>query len=663
MKRMYKRIAKLMSAILCMALIFTILPAIPASAATSLRGESIYQIMVDRFYDGDPTNNATGEAFRYTENTQDDYRYMHGGDWQGIIDKIPYIKGMGYTAIWISPVTDPQLWGIPDANGTQWPTAYHGYNVYNPNRANRYFGAEDPQESKAILKELVDTCHENGIKVIIDVVPNHVGDYLQGIGSDAHYLTDSTGLKEGTQLQSVAPFNNVQWYHNLGDINWDLEHPHTAESTQMLEDHDLGGLDDIDLDNEDAKSAIYDSIKDWFTYTGADAARVDAAKCMKPSDIHELQEYLGVATFGENFDMDVSFVKDWVGDNAETGMLDFPLFQAIVNDFAYGQNFNNTSELSIQAVLDQDWMYGDHLNDMVTFIDNHDRNRFLTEAGGDVDKLHNALTFIYTARGIPVVFQGTEQNRGNANGQIISGIADTWNRWSMQTKDANGNVTKDYFDTSTDTYQLIADLNGLRSQYEALADGTQREMWTSMHTYAFSRRVDSGENEGQELICAFHNAEGTETTTMSIRAESSIAPGTTLVNVFNPNDKITVSSDKKITISLTGNSSKIYAVDEDADPLVPVTFTVNNATTNWGENVYITGNCDELGNWDPEKAVGPAVCPDYPAWTLTVYLPAGSNIEFKAIKKDESGNVTWQDGDNRTYTVPTTGTGQISINW
>lgn len=59
MKRMYKRIAKLMSAILCMALIFTILPAIPASAATSLRGESIYQIMVDRFYDGDPTNNAS----------------------------------------------------------------------------------------------------------------------------------------------------------------------------------------------------------------------------------------------------------------------------------------------------------------------------------------------------------------------------------------------------------------------------------------------------------------------------------------------------------------------------------------------------------------------------------------------------------------------------
>lgn len=648
---------------LCVAVSLSIIPPQNVLGATSLRGESVYQIMVDRFYDGDTSNNASGEAFRYTENSQDDFRYMHGGDWQGIIDKISYIKDMGYTAIWISPVADPQLWGVPDSNGTQWPSAYHGYNVHDPNRASRYFGANDPEKSKAKLKELVDVCHKNGIKVIIDVVPNHVGDYLQGIGSNAHYLTNVTGLKDGTQLQPVSPFDNVQWYHNKGDINWDLEHPHSDASTQMLENHDLGGLDDIDFDNLDAKTAMFDSIKNWFTYTGADAARVDAAKCMKPSDIHELQEYLGVATFGENFDMHVDFVKDWVGDNAETGMLDFPLFQAIVNDFAYGKNFNNTSEISIQSILDQDVLYGSHVNDMVTFIDNHDRNRFLTEAGGDVSKLHNALTFIFTVRGIPVVFQGTEQNRGNANGQIINGIADTWNRWSMTTKDANGTVIHDYFDPSTDTYQLIANLNNLRSKYEALGNGTQREMWTSMHTYAFSRRVDSGVNEGQELICAFHNAEGTESTTMSLREESSIMPGTTLVNVMNPNDKITVTPDRKITVSLTGNSSKVYVADENAESLIPVTFTINNAVTNWGENLYISGNCAELGNWDPNVAIGPATCPNYPVWTLTSYLLPGKTIEFKAIKKDNEGNVVWQEGQNHTYTVPETGEGQVSIEW
>lgn len=647
---------------LCILLVLSMLTPINVQASDSLQGEAIYQIMVDRFYDGDSTNNATGEAFRFTENSEEDFRYMHGGDWQGIIDKISYIKGMGYTAIWISPVSDPQLWGVPDSNGKQWPTAYHGYNVYDPNRASRYFGANDPTESKEKLKELVDVCHDNGIKVILDIVPNHIGDYLQGIGDKAHYISD-VGLKEGSQVQPASPFNNILWYHNKGDINFDLEHPHTEESTRMLEEHDLGGLDDIDFDNPEAKQAIFDAIKDWFTYTGADAARVDAAKCMKPSDIHELQEYLGVATFGENFDMDVDFIKDWVGDNGETGMLDFPLFQAIVNDFAYGNNFNNTSEISIQSIFDQDDLYGANLNDMVTFIDNHDRNRFLTEAGGDIKKLHNALTFIFAARGIPVVFQGTEQNRGNANGATINGIADTWNRWSMVTKNQEGNVIKDYFDTSTDTYQLIATLNELRQEYEALSFGTQREMWTSMHTYAFSRRMDDGENEGQELICAFHNSSGTDTVTMSVRAESTIAPGTTLINVMNPNDKITVSADKKVTITLSGNNAKIYAVDEEAMESVPVTFHIKNATTNWGQDIYIVGNCAELGNWNADEAIGPATCPKYPDWELTAYLPIGKEIEFKVIKKDKSGNVVWQSGSNHKYMVPLSDLGEVSVEW
>lgn len=229
--KLKKVLKKVGSIALCAMLSMTVLPPTNVSAAESLRGESVYQIMVDRFYDGDATNNAKGEAFRNAENSQDDFRYMHGGDWQGIVDKISYIKNMGYTAIWISPVTDPQLWGVPDANGKQWPTAYHGYNVYDPNRASRYFGAEDPEQSKQKLKALVDTCHANGIKVIFDIVPNHVGDYLQGTGNNAHYIS-SVGLKAGSQVQPVAPYNNVQWYHNNGDINFNLEHPHTESSTK-----------------------------------------------------------------------------------------------------------------------------------------------------------------------------------------------------------------------------------------------------------------------------------------------------------------------------------------------------------------------------------------------------------------------------------------------
>ena len=125
---------QILSLAISLVMLFSLAPqTFSVSAATtstmSLQGERIYQIMTDRFYDGDSTNNATGEALRYQEVTAEDMRYMKGGDWQGIIDKLPYIKGMGYTAIWISPIMDPQLWSVPDAAGVQGSTAYHGYHA------------------------------------------------------------------------------------------------------------------------------------------------------------------------------------------------------------------------------------------------------------------------------------------------------------------------------------------------------------------------------------------------------------------------------------------------------------------------------------------------------------------------------------------------------
>ena len=104
------------------------------------------------------------------------------------------------------------------------------------------------------------------------------------------------------------------------------------------------------------------------------------------------------------------YVAKWVGDNAEDGMLDFPLFQAIVNDFAYGKNFDNIDEISLKKVFDQDILYGENVKNMVTFIDNHDRNRFLTEAGGDVKKMQNALTFIYSCPVLCVQLRKVQSN-------------------------------------------------------------------------------------------------------------------------------------------------------------------------------------------------------------------------------------------------------------
>ncbi len=123
-----------------------------------------------------------------------------------------------------------------------------------------------------------------------------------------------------------------------------------------------------------------------------------------------------------------------------------------------------------------------------------------------------------------------------------------------------------------------------------------------------------------------------------------------------------IAKDSVGTVSPNSNKINVTTKPETSKTTI-VTFTINNATTYWGQNVYITGNISELSNWSPANAKGPASCPNYPTWTITLGLPAGQAIEFKAIKKDGSGNIVWEGGNNHTYTVPTSDTGNVTINW
>ncbi|SDF21827.1 Glycosidase [Fontibacillus panacisegetis] len=632
----FKRVKKGISVIAALAVVvslFTgVLGPVKKAEAASLgfdENDTIYQIMVDRFHDGDSSNNATGSAIRYGESSEEDFRYMKGGDWQGVIDKLPYIKGMGYTAIWISPVAEPQVTSR-DNNGTGRNTAYHGFNVKDPNKANPYFGTKEK------LKELVDSAHNLGIRVIIDVVPNHIGDYM--LGTNNYYDIPS--------LQPAAPFNNPAWYHHNGDINWSLvDGNYTQWAQDYIENHDLAGLDDIDHDNAAAKNAIFSSIKGWFDYTGADAMRVDAAKLIKPSVIHELEQYVGVKSFGENFDGNAEFVSRWVGSNAEWGMLDFPLFFSILNSFAYGQSFDT----NIKATLAQDSLYNGSENHMVTFIDNHDRNRFLTETGGNVQKLQNALTFIFTVRGVPVVFQGTEQNKGNGNGSIITGgIADTWNRWSMVKRDSNGNVITDYFNTNTDTYQYVAKLNKLRQDYPALRTGKQREMWSAANLYAFSRKIDAGSNAGDEVISVFNNSGSSITQTIPLRAESSLTVGAVLTNLLNTSETVTVQSGgatgKQITITVGENSNKVLAVKKTvADtqaPTVPdnVTAVLNGDTA---ANISWSASTDNVGVTEYEVYRNGVKIATVPGTSYSdTGLQSATTYSYTVKAKDAAGNLS-----------------------
>lgn len=99
---------------------------------------------------------------------------------------------------------------------------------------------------------------------------------------------------------------------------------------------------------------------------------------------------------------------------------------------------------------------------------------------------------------------------------------------------------------------------------------------------------------------------------------------------------------------------------------VSVRFVINNATTALGENIYLTGNVSELGNWTTGAAsIGPAfnqVIHAYPTWYYDVSVPAGKQLEFKFFKKN-GATITWEGGSNHTFTTPTSGTATVTVNW
>ena len=143
----------------------------------------IYQIITDRFYDGDSTNNIpVGFSSNLYDGTGADLKLYQGGDWDGIVQKIPYLKGMGVTAVWISAPYENRDTAIidyqNDGSYDTW-TSFHGYHVRNYFATNKHFGTLNE------FKDLRDALHENGIKLVIDFVTNHTSREMNPTNNNA----------------------------------------------------------------------------------------------------------------------------------------------------------------------------------------------------------------------------------------------------------------------------------------------------------------------------------------------------------------------------------------------------------------------------------------------------------------------------------------------
>ena len=210
------------------------------SQRTDFRDESIYFMMTTRFYDGDPKNNVLCWDNQECQKSTKDPCWR--GDFQGVIDKLDYIKALGFTAIWITPV-------VQNASGYD----YHGYHASDFTRVDcRYQSGDGSKSGDAMFQELIDKAHAKGIKIILDIVLNHTGNFgeetlcklfdrdtqlrnqayidacmipnEEKLGSD--YLNVAGGFQYQRRLAQMKNTDGVNhdihnYWHHFGNFNWD----------------------------------------------------------------------------------------------------------------------------------------------------------------------------------------------------------------------------------------------------------------------------------------------------------------------------------------------------------------------------------------------------------------------------------------------------------
>jgi glycosidase len=532
----------------------------PLSRAGRFQGfapdDVIYFIMPDRFADGDRSNNDPRKSPGLYDRTKG--RYYHGGDFQGVIDHLPYLKDLGVTAIWINPVYDntdrldeKEMYPETDGGPKRPTTAYHGYGAID------FYGVEEHYGTLEKLRELVDKAHSMGLKVIQDQIANHTSPYHP-------WATDrpTPTWFYGTPESHLS--NNWQ--------KWTTMDPHASAETRRrnLEGWFIDILPDLNQDDEEVRRYLIQNTLWWLGTVGFDAVRMDTLPHVPrafwrdwSAAIHA--EYPRMNILGELFDGDPAllsyFQRGKVGsDGIDTGIdtvYDFALHYAIRDAFARGGSVR-----ALQQVLAHDYLYP-HSDQLVTFIGVHDMQRFMSEKGATIEGLKLAQVFLMTTRGTPLLYYGDEL--------AMPGGGDPDNR-----RDFPGDFPGDERNAFTnagrtaaenDVFEHLKLLTKLRAELPALRRGSLVNLYDEEQQTAYARTLG-----GEAVIVAINND------TRPVTFEFDVTP-TNIPDAMNFADRLgglnagTRVVNHRMRVTLGARSAVLYSTRENPPPSVQIRAT------------------------------------------------------------------------------------------
>lgn len=662
--------------------------AAPASFAgdVDFTADLIYQIVTDRFVDGDPSNNPPPERFSASCAATE---LFCGGDWKGIEARIRdgYLGGMGVSAIMVSvPVENIDALLPPSIS------AFHGYWLRDLKRSNRAFG------TLADFRSLVATAHAHGIKVMIDFANNQTSPVR---ADDPGYGENGVLTDAGRPLVSFSSDPHGM-YHRFGPVGM-------ATQEQRLYGA-IWEMADINQQHPAMDAYLKSAIRFWLDL-GIDAIRADSVKhiplAWQRTWVEAINSHRPVFLVGEWFvgrgERDPEAFA--FANRSGMGVLDFPFAQAVRAVLHYRERDMRHLD---QVVAEGAAGYARPL-EQVTFIDNHDQNRFtLSDAPEHRRITEQGIALALTSRGTPMLYYGTEQymhGKGHS----------PHNRARMSR-----------FDTSTPAYRLSASLAALRKTNPALRFGSQETRWVSADAWVFERRFHGHTvlvaiNRDQQrpaaigalataLPCAAHQdvlkgafggAAIEVDCAKGAAAPFTLAPGAIALWSFYdsapggpqlghagpalllPGHQLTLSgrqfgarrgtvtfdgvavksaaitawSDTRVTLRVPrlpagryrvalanarGQSQSYGPLELLAGPQLSLRLVVDGAAAAKGESVYAVGAHGPLAS-DPAQAEhGPMfnqLVHQYPSWYLDLAVPGGRTLSWRFIKKDAAGRV------------------------
>ena len=427
----------------------------------------IYLITPDRFANGDEDNDIV-DGMNEMSVDRSNPNGRHGGDIQGVIDNLDYIKELGFTAVWLMPVLE----------NDQKELSYHGYSITDFYNVDPRFGSNEQ------YVELSRLCKEKGLKLIIDVVLNHCG--------SEHWWMSDLPTKDWLNFQENKSFTNHR--------KTTLHDPHAAEkdSLQLVDGWFVETMPDMNQKNGLMANYLIQNCIWWVEYADLDGIRVDTYSYsdryfLRSWSSRLMTEYPNLNIVGEEWNEDPAIVSYWqrgkVNYDGYTSslpsLIDFPLQKAF-NDGLIEEDNYNTGFIKPYEMLAKDFLYPEP-DDLLIFPDNHDVERLYTQVGKDLDLFKIALTFYLTTRGIPQIFYGTEMLlEGTSHGEARSDFPGGWNG-----DEVNGFTDLGLNEDQKDVKEFLQTLLKWRKANDVVANGKLGHFIPQDGVYVYFRYVES----------------------------------------------------------------------------------------------------------------------------------------------------------------------------